>query len=490
MVGLGWGMSLTGLTTPLAVHAAVTSPAVNHLTTFIRGTDNALWEKQWTGSGWSGWQSLGGVLSADPTAVSSTNGRIDVFIRGQDFALWHRVFDGTAWGGWQFVGDRLVSGPAVTSSAPGRLDIFATAADQSLTYKSSSDNGATWSSWTNLGGRLLSEPSAVSWGPGRIDVFGRGTDNALWHQAFDNGSWQGWQTLGGIITAGAGTASWAAGRLDVFAVGADQALWHRWWDGSGWYGWERDGGIITSSPFAVSWGAGRVDVFGRGSDAQMWHLSWAGGWSGWQPLGGQMVSGIDPVTFPVPVIRQAMNLDCETAALQMALWYLGHAYTQQQLFASENPDTRPPVVGGGLIYQWGDPYTNFVGNVNGTDHFPPTGYGIYYPVILSIAHSAGSPGASGGEGLSASSIYQAVGSGHPVAAWVEVGWFRPAVHYWTAWDGKSIRYTLDEHTVVLTGLTLTSVRVNDPWHGTQYWVDRGTFEASWADFNNMAITFQ
>jgi uncharacterized protein YvpB len=475
-------------TLPAPAAAAVVSSSPNRLDTFIRGADNALWRKSWNGSGWSGWQSLGGLLSSEPTAVASAGGRIDVFIRGADFALWHRVFDGTTWGGWRSLGDRLVSGPAVASSAPGRLDLFAVGADLSLLYKFSSDSGSSWSAWSSLGGQLTSNPAAVSWAAGRIDVFGRGSDAALWHKSYDSGAWQGWQPLGGGLTSGPGVSSWGPNRLDVFVVGTDRAVWHRWWDGVSWKGWQPLGGILTSDPFAVSWGMGRVDAFARGSDGQMWHLAWDGArWNGWQPLGGLMTPGTAPMTIPVPVFRQTMNLDCETAALQMGLAYRGYNYTQQQLFALEKPDTRPPVVGGGVIKQWGDPYTNFVGNVNGTDHYPPTGYGIYYPVILSIAQSHGAPGATGGEGLSASSVYQALASGQPVIVWVEVGWYRPAVHSWTAWDGRSIRYTLDEHTVVLTGVSLTDVRVNDPWHGTQYLVSRSTFETSWADFNHMAI---
>jgi hypothetical protein len=77
------------------------SSGPNRLDTFIRGADNGLWHKGWDGRAWSGWQPLGGLLTADPAAVSSAGGRIDVFGRGADFALWHRVFDGTTWGGWQ-----------------------------------------------------------------------------------------------------------------------------------------------------------------------------------------------------------------------------------------------------------------------------------------------------------------------------------------------------------------------------------------------------
>ncbi|MEH2385895.1 MAG: hypothetical protein V7K14_08975, partial [Nostoc sp.] len=69
--------------------------ASGRLDVFVRGTDNALWHK-WFDGGWSGWESLGGILTSSPTAVSWSYGRIDVFARGTDNALWHQWFDG-AW---------------------------------------------------------------------------------------------------------------------------------------------------------------------------------------------------------------------------------------------------------------------------------------------------------------------------------------------------------------------------------------------------------
>lgn len=201
------------------------------------------------------------------------------------------------------------------------------------------------------------------------------------------------------------------------------------------------------------------------------------------------------VTFPVPVYKQTMNLDCETAALQMGLSAMGHSYSQQQLFAYQQTDTRPPVMsrlanGQKIVVQWGDPYTNFVGDVNGADLIP-TGFGIYYPVILSIARSHGAPNAYGREGFTPAEIYGALAAGHPVVAWTETGWERPYVGYWTAWDGKKIKYSLVEHAVTLSGVSATQVRVNDPWKsGSQYWFSKGEFERSWADFNNMAVVLQ
>jgi uncharacterized protein YvpB len=203
----------------------------------------------------------------------------------------------------------------------------------------------------------------------------------------------------------------------------------------------------------------------------------------WRPPAGY-------VTIPVPIYRQAMTLDCETSALRMGLATYGHYYSDSTLFAYENADTRAPVMGPNhTVTSWGDPYTNFVGNVWGSDT-APTGYGVYYPVIVNIAHTHGLPNAYGGEGFSAGTVYSALAAGHPVEIWIETNWARPWLGTWTAWDGRKVRYSYVEHAVILSGVSSTQVRVNDPLHGTQYWVSKWEFETVWRDFNNMAVIFQ
>jgi uncharacterized protein YvpB len=216
------------------------------------------------------------------------------------------------------------------------------------------------------------------------------------------------------------------------------------------------------------------------------------------PTPAPAVPGV--VTFNVPVYKQLRNLDCETAALQMALAALGHNYTQNQLIAMQpRPDTRAPVMGTvdghKAVLQWGNPYKNFVGNIDGAD-LVPTGYGIYYPPLLALVQSHGVRNAEGGEGAAngwtPARIYAELAAGHPVMAWTETGWGHPYVGYWTSFDEKiPIRYSLIEHVVTLSGVSATQVRVNDPWHsGSQYWFSKAAFEASWADFDDMAIVFK
>ena len=196
------------------------------------------------------------------------------------------------------------------------------------------------------------------------------------------------------------------------------------------------------------------------------------------------------VTIPVPVIQQSMVLDCETAALQQGLAYYGLNLSQSQLFAEEYADVRLPVMGANhTVLRWGNPYTNFVGYVNGSD-WTPTGYGVYWPVILRLARNHGLPNAIGGEGFAPSRIYSELAAGHPVQVLIQTRFARVPLGTWTAWDGTQVRYSFAEHSVTLSGVSPTQVRVNDVLNASQYWVSKALFEANFADFNNMAVIFQ
>jgi hypothetical protein len=171
---------------------------------FAQGTDQALWSKYQSGSGWSGWQSLGGSLTASPAATSPGSGLIDVFVRGTDGALW---------------------------------------------LKTTTNNGASWSGWTSLGGQLPNGtgPAACSWGSGRLDVFVQGTDGALWHKWYTGTSWSGWQSLGGALTSSAAAATApGSSTIDVFVRGTDGAVWYKDWNGAAWSGWHSAGGQIPA----------------------------------------------------------------------------------------------------------------------------------------------------------------------------------------------------------------------------------------------------
>ena len=144
---------------------AACSIDVNTLDIFAAGSDNALWHKRWTSwtptaattaaeksSGWTPWDSLGGITTSAPAAVARDGG-LDVFVRGTTGALWYKRWAGT------------------------------------------------WSEWTNLGGVILkgTAPTADSRGPTVLDVFVIGTTGALWQRTLSAGVWSQWIEVDSVI---------------------------------------------------------------------------------------------------------------------------------------------------------------------------------------------------------------------------------------------------------------------------------------------------
>jgi hypothetical protein len=265
----GWE-SLGGVLTSAP---AVSSWGANRLDTFVRGTNNAMWHKWWDGAAWRGWESLGGIITSAPAAVSWGPNRIDTFAIGTNRAMWHKWWDGTAWRGWENLGGTCQLGVGASSWASNRLDCFVVGTDSAMWHKWW--DGAAWRGWESLGGVCTSPPAAVSWGPNRIDCFVIGTDHAMWHKWWDGTAWRGWESLGGTCLHGVAACSWAPNRIDTFVIGTDGALWHKWWDGAAWRGWESLGGVCVDAPAAESWGPNRIDAFVRGTDNAMWHKWYA-----------------------------------------------------------------------------------------------------------------------------------------------------------------------------------------------------------------------
>ena len=195
-------------------------------------------------------------------------------------------------------------------------------------------------------------------------------------------------------------------------------------------------------------------------------------------------------TMGIPLIAQTHNLDCEAAALRMALLGRGVDRSENWILAQMGADLRKAVVDQyGDVLQWGDPYQTFVGNVNGLD-YNATGYGVYYPPIAMSAGLAGR-GTLAQEGWTPHDLYVEVAAGNPAVVWVPVFgyWQSATMRYWTAWDGRQIRYTLVEHAMTMIGVDASAgtVTLNDPNRGYVRTVSMADFEAAWSKFNNMAV---
>jgi uncharacterized protein YvpB len=190
------------------------------------------------------------------------------------------------------------------------------------------------------------------------------------------------------------------------------------------------------------------------------------------------------VTVAVPVQRQVYSLSCEESSLSMVLAFYGRAVSDQDVLQYIGVDLAHPFAGPG----GGDPYVDFVGDPNGSE-VRNTGYGVYWPPIQAAAGHFGAPVARAGHGVAPSAVYAAVSAGHPVIVWLTFDLNAHARNDYVAYDGRSVPYAgPEEHAMVVTGVSDTSVRLNDPDRG-QYWTPRSRFETSYAVYDQMAVVF-
>lgn len=223
----------------------------------VRGYDSGIFVRYWSPSaGWSPpWEYIGmpapaGVqagVNGGPAIYSWGDGHRDVYVRGFDNQIYQRYFSGGAWsGGWGSLGappGGASSDPAVTAWASGRVDLFVRGADNQTWWKSYW-NG--WSGWSSLGGACASGPEVCSRKSGRLDLFVRGPGDAPWRRQFEGltdgngalleGRWSPWERVldgqGASASGGFGSSpapTGQLGRLDMFIRTSGGAIYQNWW---------------------------------------------------------------------------------------------------------------------------------------------------------------------------------------------------------------------------------------------------------------------
>lgn len=186
----------------------------------------------------------------------------------------------------------------------------------------------------------------------------------------------------------------------------------------------------------------------------------------------------------LPVVKQALRNNCETAALAMLLAgrgvRAGQLELQRQLPRSGPLDPAPAV--DGELPTWGDPRRGFVGRPDGGG--TAGGFGVFEEPIAALARRRGVRL----EGLSrrpARSIYRRLLDGRPVMVWVGLsdGPFRT----WRTPSGARFTGNFGEHTVVLTGIDGDRLEVNDPLPGERAVWTRTQFEQMWQRLGRRAL---
>jgi hypothetical protein len=146
---------------------------------FARGAAGAI-DHKWYYNGWQPWDTLPGTVNSGPGAVSwRCNGRLDVFVRGTDNALWQKWTDDThGWlPNWFSLQGNIASAPAAASFACARYDVFARGPDGLIWHKWFQ---GSWQPWESFPGAVSSAPGATSYRcNNRLDIYARGPDNTL-----------------------------------------------------------------------------------------------------------------------------------------------------------------------------------------------------------------------------------------------------------------------------------------------------------------------
>ena len=255
---------------------------------YVRGADNALWQKAWFNNAWHDWgrHNDGGVLASEPALGTMGPDHEHVFIRGTDNQVWQKFWKAASgWSGWFALGAPPVGftgAPAVVSRNGTVCNIYVRGADNALWQKAWFNNA--WHDWARHddGGVLASEPALGTMGPDHEHVFVRGTDNQVWQKWWTGGGgWSGWVALGappGGFVGAPTVISRNNSVCNIYVRGIDNALWQRAYWNNAWHDWGRhnDGGVLASEPALGTMGPNHEHVFVRGTDNQVWQKWWQG----------------------------------------------------------------------------------------------------------------------------------------------------------------------------------------------------------------------
>ena len=200
--------------------------------------------------------------------------------------------------------------------------------------------------------------------------------------------------------------------------------------------------------------------------------------------GGRVALPERPVSAnaQLPIVKQALRNNCETAALSMLLAAVGERADQlalQRRLPRSGPADPTTAPGGGMV--WGDPNRGFVGRPEGGG--VAGGYGVYEPPIRALARRSGAELRDLGRDPTA--VYRSLLAGRPVMVWV--GLSDGPYRSWRSPAGARVTGNFGEHTVVLTGIRGQILRVNDPLVGERTTWTRGEFELMWQRLGRRAL---
>ena len=239
-----WDKNPTGIALDQPVCAVIGTT----LYVVVRGASGELWFTTETLPGpntWAAtWTDLAGFSPSTPAlAATAASSRLDLVVRGTNNLIYHKAFTGGVWAtAWDTsnrspVPDKTLATPAIVSDGT-QLNLVVIGTDGTLYYATLSFAGL-WSTWTSLVGSTSVTPTLVIDSANTLHLVVHGNDNAVYEKAHPSGgSWDATWSFAGGITSGTPGAAVVGSTLYVIATGAsDGRLWYNSLTGTTWAGY-------------------------------------------------------------------------------------------------------------------------------------------------------------------------------------------------------------------------------------------------------------
>jgi hypothetical protein len=293
--GVVSGMPLSSVGNPAAILLAN-----NVLELFGLGTpaSTPVMENKETSSNstnWTGFSNIGGSYNYQVTALVTHNGSQEAFVIGNDHAVWNRWWTGTGWSGtdWNRLGGSVskIVVLLLTNGCEQILGINCNSPYDVLTCTQTAPNGS-WGPWTSIGGSYNYDLTAIVTHNGCQEAFVVGNDHALWHRWWTGNGWSNsdWTREGGCSITKITAILNTNGCEEIFAIGTDGGVYAypQTAPNSGWGPWINLSGGNCKAIAAIVSANGCPEVLGIGGGNFIYSKQWtSSGWpSSWTTLPG------------------------------------------------------------------------------------------------------------------------------------------------------------------------------------------------------------
>ncbi|HYY92282.1 MAG TPA: cohesin domain-containing protein, partial [Candidatus Dormibacteraeota bacterium] len=249
-----WDRNPTGVTIDKPACAVIGTT----LYVVVRGATNEIWATTFdlTAHTWAAsWTDLNGFSPSAPAlAATPSASRLDLVVRGVDNQIYHKAFTGGAWAAaWDTsnrlpVPDKTIGTPAIVSDGSSTLHVVVIGTEANLWYATLTFAGV-WSTYTSLAGSTPSTPSLVIDSAGALHLVVQGQDNAVYAKSKPSGgAWDAtWTTAGGQVS-GTPAVAMQGTTVSVVVKGIDSRLWYNTLTGTTWSGYVSMNGAATVAP--------------------------------------------------------------------------------------------------------------------------------------------------------------------------------------------------------------------------------------------------